>query len=71
VYDNWLTAESKGRYLHQAVIGYFPYERLRPRRRQPAPEETESAEASTETLTTNEHADTTGDNTTLEENATP
>jgi hypothetical protein len=33
VYDNWLTAESKGLYLHQALIGYFAYERLRPVRR--------------------------------------
>ena len=32
VYEDWLAAESKGRYLHQAIIGSYPYERLRPRR---------------------------------------
>ena len=33
VYDQWLTAESKGRYLRQNIVGTYPFERLGPRRR--------------------------------------
>jgi hypothetical protein len=33
VYDQWLSAESKGRYLRQNIVGNYRFERLGPRRR--------------------------------------
>lgn len=43
VYDNWLNAESKGLYLRQALIGSFPFQRLRPQRATPAEAEPTNA----------------------------
>jgi KTSC domain len=72
IFDNWLTAESKGRYLRQAVIGNFSYERLRPRRRSMATEESEAEEEvvlgdQAEQPSSNGH----DDNRPVEENAAP
>lgn len=77
VYEDWLAAESKGHYLHQAIIGSYPYERLRPRRL-PAAEIAEDGDGDQpfaeerETLPPSESlGDHPGDNRTVEENTVP